>query len=203
MLKKIVLLLLPLFVSFAVHAEDLSKMSPATPGDNDRFIHEYMSSKDTGYISRMLETYDKADDGMLKDARRFAYLSSQFKNPNNPRHELQKTVSTAAVTKYECSSHSPNCNQFMMIASGMWALDSLSKQDAQIKDTVVGFLNSHQRMKKIYDEEGALFSNYWALTAVYIAQPDKVDSVLTSYEKLGPLDMDAVKKNLDMKKVSP
>jgi hypothetical protein len=196
MRKKIILLLLPIFVSFAAQAQDLNKMNPATPGDNDRLIAAYMSSKDANNILRMLTTYAEADDGMLKDARRFAYLSSQFKNPNNPRHELQKTAATAAVTKYECSSHSPRCNQFMTIASGMWALDSLSQRDPKVKDTVTSFLNGNPRMKKIYEEEGAMFSNYEALVVIYAAQPDKVDAVLTSYEKLGPLDMDAVHKNL-------
>ncbi|MES2983649.1 MAG: hypothetical protein V4735_00485 [Pseudomonadota bacterium] len=203
MLKKILFLLLPIFMSFAVHAQDLRMLKPAAPGDNDRLIAQYMSSKDTIYIRHMLDAYAEADDGMLKDARRFAYLSSQFKNPKSPRPGLAKTVSTAVCKKYDCASRSARSTQFMTIASGMWALDSLSKQHPPIKETVERFLNSNERMKQIYAQEGALFSNYWTLTIVSIAQPDKLDAPLTTYEQLGPLDTHAVMKSLEIQKATP
>lgn len=187
--------------SFAAHANDLIGHKPTRPQDNDLLIAAYTASQDTQYITQMLDAYNDAGDEMLKDARRFAFLSGQFKNPKNPRPNLQKTVATAALTKYDCQTQAPSCNQFLTVASGMWALDSLSQRDQKIKTTVSDFLNSHPRMKGIYEEEGVVFSNYWTLTAVYIVKPKELESVLTAYEELRPLDMEAVKKNLDMKPV--
>jgi hypothetical protein len=206
MLRKITILLLvclSVFAYFLLRKDDLHTAIPATPSDNDHLIAEYMSSKDIRHITHMLEAYAKADDEMLKDARRFAHLSSQFKNPKHPRSALFKTASVALAEKYACKSRSTRCTQVMTIASGIWALDSLSAQDAIIRDTVGEFLNGHPTMKKVYEKEGALFSNYLALTVVYIAQPNAVDAMLTAYEQLEPLDMEAVKKGLKKAETNP
>lgn len=199
MLKTFAYSIIAIGFSFAACANDLIGHKPARPQDNDLLIAAYTASQDTQYITQMLDAYNDAADEMLKDARRFAYLSGQFKNPKSPRPNLQKTVATAALAKYDCKTQAPSCNQFLTAASGMWALDSLSQRDQKIKTTISDFLNNHPRMKKIYEAEGATFSNYWALTAVYIVKPTELESVLTAYEELRPLDMEAVKKNLDMK----
>jgi hypothetical protein len=176
-----------LLAANAYAADTIRKLS--TPADNDALIGQYMKTKNTQYIQTMLETYNTADDAALKDARRFANLSRDFKNPKSPRPNLQKDMATAICQKYECKTNPARANQFFTVASGLWALGSLSKQDPQINQTVTGFLHTHPRMKNIFLEEDAIASNYWTLTIASIAEPKKLDPVLARYEQLGPLDV--------------
>lgn len=190
-----------IFAPLITQAADLRTMKPATPADNDRLLAEYKSTKDTIYIRQMLKTYAESEDEILRNARRYAYFARQFDNPKNPRRELKKTTSIAACQKYDCASRSEKSKEFFTLSSGMWAIDLLSKTNLDVKVTVAEFLNGNKRMKKIYDEEGGLFSDYLTLSLVYVIQPEKVDSILTTYEKFGALDKQAVNENLNMKAV--
>lgn len=206
MFRTITLSLLLILFAAGAHAADLKEFKPISPEDNDKLIAEYMASKDTIYIRNMLDTYAEADDSILKDARRFAYLSTLFKNPKSPRPDMQKTASIAVCEKYKCASDQKLSNQFMMISSGMWALDSISEQDKKIKEAVGSFLNDNERIKKIYAEESAIFSSYWTFTVLLAAKIDVVkyselDTILTTYEKLGSLDIERVHDMLGMKRM--
>ena len=193
-------LVVSLILNLSAHAEDLIKMRPQSPADNDRFIKEYFTTKDIKIIQNMFDEYQKADDATLKDAYRFFQLNSISKMPNNTRPELAKTTSVAALTKYQCNPMTPRCTHFLMLSSGLWALASLSQRDDNIKEKYVSFSNKNERIAKIFKAENNLLSNYMNLQMLYIAKPDELDPIMTKYEQLGSLDIDIVKKNLDKKK---
>lgn len=202
MVRTILGWLLMATMATAAHAADINK--PLSPGENDQLIKHYMDSKDPRYLQTMLQTYAEADDAMLHDARRYAFLipMANSTDPKNPRPNMKKTVAVALCQKYSCAPDPQNSRPFMQMmtaASGMWALDSLSRQDPQIKKIVEDFLAGNERLRLIYAEEAQRFSNYMTLTIMAAVKPEMVDGLLTKYEQHGILDMEEVKKTLDMK----
>ena len=204
MMKKILGFLFVIAVSATAVAAEIAK--PLLPGDNDTLIKLYMDTKDPRYLQSMLTTYAEADDGMLRDARRYAFLVPLAQNsndPKNPRPTLGKTIAVALCKKYHCApklEDSKLFSQMITASSGMWALDSLSQQNPQIKKVVEDFLKANARVKTIYDAEAVQFSNYKVLVVAATLQPKQnVEPLLLKYETLEPLDMEEVKKTLGMK----
>ena len=191
-------------IACGAQAADIAK--PRLPGDNDLLIKQYMDSRDPRYLQTMLATYAEADDAMLRDARRYAYLAPLAKNPGNPRPDMSKTIALALCEKYRCTpdpAKSAPFMQMMTASSGMWALDSLAKQDPQIKQILTDFLEENARLKQIYEREGLQFSNYTTLAVLASVQPGTLEAPLTAYEQLRPLDMQAVQQALEQKPVQP
>lgn len=205
---RLLLLLLPILLTAcqpsankkASALNELSTLKPVSPMDNDRLINTYKSSKDTRYILQMLAAYAEANDSMLHDAFRHAYFSTLENNKKHPRYDYLKNNLMVAVIKYDCKSKTPQCKQFLTITSGVWAINTLVKQDAILQNDVNKFFASNPRIGKIYVEEKTLFQNYGILSLVYAVEPQKLGDILMTYEHGGPLDMITVQKNLGMKK---
>lgn len=206
MRKTIPCLLAALLFASIAHAASVAPSKPQVPGDNDTLIKQYMDTKDPIYLETMLGAYAEASDAMLTDARRYAFLLPLSQAPKNPRPNINQTAARVLCAKYECGTkplESKPFVQLMTIASGMWALDSLSQQDPAIRTIVNNYLGQHPRMQKIYASEGLQFSNYKTLVVVAAIDPNKVDSLLTLYEEFQPLDMKEVQQRLNLKPPAP
>ncbi len=206
MLRKISLLILPALFAFSVHAAEIT--GPQTAANNDALIKQYMDTKNPEYLRAMLKTYAAADEDMLRDARRYAFLVPLTRNPEdpkNPRPSAGRTSAMALCSKYGCTPTPESSKQFMQVltaSSGIWALDSLSLQDPAIGKIVRDFLAANPRMKTVYETEAVQFSNYKVLLMTASLQPEKVEPLLVTYESFKPLDFEVVKQTLGMKPVA-
>ena len=199
-MKKIIFLVLNFsLLLIAARAEDLTKKMPESPAANDRFIAEYLATKNIIYIRNMFISYDKVSEDVLKDARRFSYLYLEINKPNSPRAKQKKEIVLNFFNKYGCPAQTPQCTKFYTIASGMWALDSLSRQDEAIKNEVNHFLSTHKKMNDVYESEHKMYSYYLLLVMISIAQPEKWENYLSLYEKSLPLNVADIENKLKEK----
>lgn len=202
MFKHLLRLVLPLCMAGTAYAADIAK--PMTPSDNDAIIKQYLETKDPQYLRTLLQTYAEADDAMLHDARRYAYLVTLTANPKNPRPQLNQTMATAMCKKYQCQPDPTQSRPFMQLmtaASGIWALDSLAQQDPQVQSVITDFLNTDAHMKAAYADEAAQFGNYRTLLTLVTIEPEKVEPLLSRYEQLQPLSTQEVIQTLGMQPV--
>ncbi len=113
----------------------LAALRPSSiPGDNDLLIGAYMASGDTALIKRILENFSDADDGMVSDALRLAYMKSKF-GPNLVATGRDNVMAPAACAKYQCKTDPAKFFRVLTLASAFWALQSLSQNDEGIRKT--------------------------------------------------------------------
>ena len=148
----------------------------STPGDNDLLIGAYMASGDTALIKRILENFSGADDGMVSDALRLAYMKSKF-GPNLVATGRDNVMAPAACAKYQCKTDPANFFRVLTLASAFWALQSLGQNDAGIRKTLAGFFEGDARLKNLRAGEEAAFGNYMTALGMYaVLKPEKAST---------------------------
>lgn len=137
----------------------------AIPGDNDALIGAYMASGKTVFIQRILENYTSAEDPMVSDALRMAYMMSKFGNTLTPKGR-DDVMTKAACEKYQCKADSQKFRRLLTLASAFWSTQSLSAKDEGIKTTLSDFFSRDARLKDLLAAEQAAFGNY--MTAIML-----------------------------------
>ncbi|QHO71985.1 hypothetical protein ACH79_04410 [Bradyrhizobium sp. CCBAU 051011] len=137
----------------------------AIPGDNDALIGAYMASGKTVFIQRILENYTSAEDPMVSDALRMAYMMSKFGNTLTPKGR-DDVMTKAACEKYQCKADSQKFRRLLTLASAFWSTQSLSAKDEGIKTTLSDFFARDARLKDLLAAEQAAFGNY--MTAIML-----------------------------------
>ena len=158
----------------------------STPADNDLLIGAYMASGDTAFITRILQNFSSADDGMASDAMRLGFMQSKF-GPNFAPKGREAVMAAAACEKYQCKTDRARFLRVLTLASAFWALQSLGRQDDGIEKTFAGFFERDARLKLLRAGEEAAFGNYLtALTVFSVFKPDQAgdaDQTVTSMNK--------------------
>ncbi|WFU17752.1 hypothetical protein [Bradyrhizobium sp. CB3481] len=135
------------------------------PGDNDTLIGAYMASGNTVFIQRILDNYAGADDAMVSDALRMAYMMSKFGNTLTPKGR-DDVMTKAACEKYQCKVDPQKFRRLLTLASAFWSTQSLSAGDEGIKTTMSDFFTRDARLKNLLGAEQAAFGNY--MTAIML-----------------------------------
>ena len=143
--------------------------------DNDLLIGAYMASGDTSFIERILANFSSADDDMAGIAMRMGFMKSKF-GPNMTAEGRDNVMAKMACDKYACKTEPAKFFRVLTLASGFWALQSLSSADDGIKKTFTGFFANDPRLKNLFAAEQAAFGNYLtALTMLAVFKPDPKD----------------------------
>jgi len=146
----------------------------AVPGDNDTLIGAYMASGNTAFIQRILDNYTSADDAMVSDALRMAYMMSKFGNTLTPKGR-DDVMTKAACEKYQCKADSQKFRRLLTLASAFWSTQSLSAKDEAIKTTMSDFFSRDARLKNLLAAEQAAFGNYMTAIMLVTTFKDKRD----------------------------
>ncbi|MBR1147216.1 hypothetical protein [Bradyrhizobium sp. AUGA SZCCT0431] len=137
--------------------------------DNDLLIGAYMASGDTNFIERILANFSSADDDMAGIAMRMGFMKSKF-GPNMTVEGRDNVMARMACDKYQCKTEPAKFFRVLTLASGFWALQSLSSADDGIKKTFTGFFANDPRLKNLFAAEEAAMGNYmtaYAMVAVF------------------------------------
>ncbi len=158
----------------------------SSPADNDLLIGAYMASGDTAFITRILQNFSGADDGMVSDAMRLGFMQSKF-GPSLAPKGRENVMAPAACEKYQCKTDRAKFLRVLTLASAFWALQALGREDDGIKRTFAGFFERDARLKLLRAGEEAAFGNYLtALTVFSVFKPDQAgdaDQMVTSMNK--------------------
>ena len=159
------------------------------PGDNDVLIGAYMVSGDTNYVHRILENYGHADDAMVIDALRIAFMQGKF-GPTLAAPGRPVVMLMAACEKYQCKKDKRGLMRLMTLGSAFWALHSLGQNDDGIKKTFEAFFKDDKRLAKLFALEQNAFGNYLTMLAAYAGIKDnpKINASLSIYEHMGAAD---------------
>ncbi|MER8468372.1 hypothetical protein NKH23_02750 [Mesorhizobium sp. M1328] len=77
----------------------------------------------------------------------------------------------------------------MTVASAVWAIRSLAKNDVAIKQELDRFFQNDSRLAAIFAREQNAFTNYLASVTLWSVEKDKsLDAAMTDYERLGDAD---------------
>ena len=74
----------------------------------------------TEFIQRILENYTSADNAMVSDALRMAYMMSKFGNTLTPKGR-DDVMTKAACEKYQCMADSQKFRRLLTLASAFWS----------------------------------------------------------------------------------
>jgi hypothetical protein len=158
-----------------------------SPAQNDLLIGAYMASGNARYIEYVLTEFANAEDAMAGDAFRIALMKDRFGTALTPPGR-QATTLVAACQKYGCKSDMRNLMRLMTLSSGFWAVQSLSRRDEGIRNTIAGVFDRDPRLKRLFFAEQNAFANYlttFALFAAKISDP-RVEASLEAFETLRP-----------------
>jgi hypothetical protein len=144
----------------------------AIPGDNDTLIGAYMASGNAVFIQRILDNYSSADDAMVSDALRMAYVMSKFGNTLTPKGR-DDVMTKAACEKYQCKVDPQKFRRLLTLASAFWSTQSLSANDEGIKTAMSDFFSRDERLKNLLGAEQAAFGNYMTAVMLITAFKDK------------------------------
>ncbi|TPM25112.1 hypothetical protein [Mesorhizobium sp. B2-3-4] len=160
----------------------------SVPLDNDLLIGAYMATGDLSYVDHILENLRDSRDGMAADAIRMGLLMGKFGGPAPGRPNI---MTIAACRKYGCPRNQPSEDMMreMTIASAVWAVGSLAKNDVAIKQELDRFVRADLRLSAIYETEQNAFARYLTLVTLWSANKDSsLDEALMDYERLGAAD---------------
>jgi len=158
----------------------------AIPSDNDMLIGAYMASGNTLYIRYLLGNFTTAGNAMASDAFRIAMMAGKFGKTMAPQGR-PAVMMQAACQRYKCKANAHDLMRVMTLASGFWALQSLSAHDAGIKKTFDDFFKNDKRLSQLFTVEATGFNNYLVNLTAFAAIKDnpKINASLTIYENLG------------------
>ncbi|WP_155256438.1 hypothetical protein [Mesorhizobium loti] len=157
--------------------------------DNDLLIGAYMATGDLSYIDHILENLRTSRDGMAADAIRIGLVMGKFGGAGTPGRPNVMII--AACRKYGCPKNqaSRDMMRAMTIASAVWAIGSLAKNDAGIKQELDRFLQNDPRLAAIFASEQNAFANYLTMLTLWtVKKDDALDAALTGYERLEAAD---------------
>lgn len=157
--------------------------------DNDLLIGAYMATGDLSYIDHILENLRTSRDGMAADAIRIGLVMGKFGGAGAPGR--RNIMIIAACWKYGCpkSQASKDMMRTLTMASAVWAIGSLAKNDVAIKQELDRFFQTDSRLAAIFAKEQNAFTNYLTLVTLWTVKKDQsLDAALTDYERLGAAD---------------
>ncbi|UCI08215.1 hypothetical protein [Mesorhizobium sp. B1-1-8] len=177
----------------------------SVPLDNDLLLGAYMATGDLSHIDRILENLRTSRDGMAADAIRIGLIMGKFGGAVAPGRPNIMIV--AACRKYGCPRNQPSMDMMrsLTIASAVWALQSIAKNDVSVKKELNRFFQNDPHLAAIFTREQSAFANYLTLVGLWSVKKDgSLDAVLTDYERLGAADAllepDKLLKSLEDKK---
>ncbi|MER8386746.1 hypothetical protein NKH14_14695 [Mesorhizobium sp. M1380] len=160
------------------------------PLDNDLLLGAYMATGDLSYIDHILENLRTSRDGIAADAIRIGLVMGKFGGVVAPGRP-ENIMIVAACRKYGCpkSQASKDMMRVMTVASAVWAIRSLAKNDVAIKQELDRFFQNDSRLAAIFAREQNAFTNYLASVTLWSVEKDKsLDAAMTDYERLGDAD---------------
>lgn len=184
----------------------LKDVLPASvPSDNDLLLGAYMATGDMSHIDHILENLRTSRDGMAADAIRIGLVMGKFGGAGAP--DRPNLLIIAACRKYGCPKNQPSMDMMrsLTLASAVWALESLAKNDAAVRQELDRFFEGNPRLAAIFAREQNAFANYLTFVALWPVKKDEsLDAALTDYERLGAADAllepDGVLKSLENRK---
>jgi|GEM_PF-1515479 len=173
------------------HMPAIADLGPgADPRINDLLIGAYMASGDTTLVRPLLESIKSVDKNMAADAFRMSLFISKF-GQNMTSQGRPNYMIEAACLKYECKPNPSKFLRLITIASGLWALQNLSKDDVQLAALTSQFFTSdiNSDLKTALEAERVGFQNYLVgLVSFAVIRNDvNLEQSLSIYEKLGPV----------------
>lgn len=157
--------------------------------DNDLLIGAYMATGDLSYIDHILENLRTSRDGMAADAIRIGLVMGKFGGAGTPGRPNVMII--AACRKYGCPKNqaSKDMMRALTMASAVWAIGSLAKNDVAIKQGLDRFFQNDSRLAAIFAREQNAFTNYLTLVTLWTVKKDpSLDAALTDYERLEAAD---------------
>ena len=163
---------------------EIDKIEPLLDGaDNDRLVGAFMATGGLSYIHKIIARTENMDEARLHDVFRFAVLQLKF-GANLTIQGRKEVGGHALCLKYACKKDPKDFLQLLVTSTGVWSVMSLSRQDEDIKQAFVSFLENHDNILKEYRFEKGHLSNYLTLLLLASAQIDHEPSenFLETYE---------------------
>ncbi|MER8383628.1 hypothetical protein NKJ36_18230 [Mesorhizobium sp. M0142] len=177
-------------------AMPLKTLTPLfVPLDNDLLLGAYMATGDLSYIDHILGDHILGNlrtsrDGIAADAICIGLVMGKFAGAVAPGRP-ENIMIVAACRKYGCpkSQASKDMMRVMTVASAVWAIRSLAKNDVAIKQELDRIFQNDSRLAAIFGREQNAFTNYLASVTLWSVEKGKsLDAAMTDYERLGAAD---------------